>query len=48
MRKLVLATRNPGKIREFARLLSEFASDIEVLGLEEFPDMPDVEETGDS
>ena len=48
MRKLVLATRNPGKIREFARLLSEFASDIEVLGLEEFPNMPDVEETGDS
>ena len=48
MRKLVLATRNPGKIREFARLLSEFASDIEVLGLEEFPDMPDVKETGDS
>jgi len=48
MRKLVLATRNPGKIREFARLLSEYASDIEVLGLEEFPDMPDVEETGDS
>ena len=48
MRKLVLATRNPGKIREFARLLSEFASDIEVLGLEEFPDMPNVEETGDS
>ena len=48
MRKLVLATRNPGKIREFQRLLSEYASDIEVLGLNEFPDMPDVEETGDS
>jgi XTP/dITP diphosphohydrolase len=48
MRKLVLATRNPGKIKEFQRLLSEYASDIEVLGLTEFPDMPDVEETGDS
>lgn len=48
MRKLVLATKNPGKISEFARLLSEYASDIQVLGLEEFPDMPEVQETGDS
>ena len=48
MRKLVLATRNEGKIKEFQRLLSEFASDIQVLGLNEYPDMPDVEETGDS
>ena len=48
MRKLVLATRNIGKVREFERLLQEYASDIQVLGLNEFPDMPDVEETGDS
>lgn len=45
-RKIALATRNQGKIREFERLLSEFASDIQVLGLQDFPDMPDVEETG--
>ena len=48
MRKIVLATRNQGKIREFERLLAEFATNIKVLGLNEFPDMPDVEETGDS
>lgn len=45
-RKLALATRNQGKIREFERLLSEYASDIQVLGLQDFPDMPDVDETG--
>ena len=46
MRKLVLATQNNGKIKEFERLLAEFVSDIQVLGLRDFPDMPDVEETG--
>ncbi|MEI8066594.1 MAG: RdgB/HAM1 family non-canonical purine NTP pyrophosphatase [Actinomycetes bacterium] len=48
MRKVVLATRNAGKIKEFERLLADFASDIEVLGLNDFPDMPDVDETGSS
>ncbi len=48
MRKLVLATKNQGKIKEFERLLAQYATDIQVLGLNEFPDMPDVEETGDS
>ena len=46
MRKLVLATQNNGKIKEFERLLAEFVSDIKVLGLRDFPDMPDIEETG--
>ena len=46
MKKVVLATRNLGKIHEFDRLLREFAEDITVLGLADFPDMPDVEETG--
>ena len=48
MRKLVLATQNIGKIKEFERLLAEFASDIQVLGLRDFPDMPDIPETGES
>ena len=48
MRKLVLATQNNGKIKEFERLLAEFASDIQVLGLRDFPDMPDIPETGES
>ena len=48
MRKLVLATQNNGKIKEFERLLAEFVSDVQVLGLRDFPDMPDVAETGAS
>lgn len=46
MRKLILATQNKGKIAEFERLLAEHASDIKVFGLADFPDMPDVAETG--
>lgn len=46
MRQVVLATRNLGKIKEFDRLLAQHASDIQVLGLNDFPDLPDVEETG--
>ena len=48
MRKLVLATKNAGKIVEFKRLLAEHAKDIVVLGLNDFPDMPDVVESGKS
>ena len=46
MRSLILATQNRGKIAEFERLLAENASDIKVLGLADFPDMPDVIESG--
>ena len=46
MRKLVLATKNTVKVAEFERLLSEFAPDIKVLGLADFPDMPEVVESG--
>ena len=46
MRTLILATQNRGKIAEFERLLAENASDIKVLGLADFPDMPDVIESG--
>ena len=46
MRQIVLATQNKGKIKEFERLLAEYASDIQVLGLSEFPNLPDVAETG--
>ncbi len=41
---IVLATRNAGKIRELSDSLSEFG--LEVLGLESFPQLEDVEETG--
>lgn len=46
MRKLVLATKNLGKIEEFKRLLSQFTPDVKVLGLSDFPDMPEVVESG--
>jgi len=46
MRKIVLATKNTGKIAEFERLLSEFTPGIKVLGLADFPDMPEVVESG--
>ena len=44
--KVVLATRNTGKIRELASGLHAFG--LEILGLEAFPEMKDVEETGAS
>jgi len=47
MKKLLLATRNKGKIEEFHRILEEIApGEIELVGLDQFPDLPDVEETG--
>jgi len=45
--KLLLATRNKGKIEEFRRILDDIAAgEINLVGLEEFPDLPDVDETG--
>ena len=45
--KLVLATRNQGKIREFRRILDAISNGaIDLVGLEEFPHTTDVEETG--
>ena len=45
--KLLLATRNPGKIVEFRRILDALApGEIELVGLDEFPDLHDVDETG--
>ena len=47
--KLVLATKNSGKVIEFRRILEEFgASDMEVLGLDAFPEIGDIEETGNT
>ena len=45
--KLVLATRNQGKITEFRRILDVLApGEIELVGVDQFPDLVDVEETG--
>ena len=45
-KRVVLATRNAGKVEEFERMLLAASLNIDVLGLRDFPDMPDVEETG--
>ena len=45
--KLVLATRNQGKITEFRRILEALApGEIELVGVDQFPDLVDVDETG--
>lgn len=42
--KLIVATRNKGKLKEIARLLDE--SDFEVEGLDAHPELPEIEEDG--
>jgi len=45
--KLVLATKNSGKVIEFRRILSELgAGNLEVVGLDAFPEIGEIEETG--
>ncbi|MCT9929140.1 RdgB/HAM1 family non-canonical purine NTP pyrophosphatase [Planotetraspora sp. A-T 1434] len=46
MNKLVLATRNAGKIVELRRILAETGVPVELVGLEAFPHIGDVAETG--
>jgi XTP/dITP diphosphohydrolase len=45
-RRLVLATRNVHKVRELRKILTAAGLDVELLSIEEFPDVPDVPETG--
>lgn len=45
--KLLLATRNKGKVEEFRRILEDIAAgQIELVGLDQFPNLHDVDETG--
>jgi XTP/dITP diphosphohydrolase len=44
--KLVVATGNKGKLKEIRRLLEPLA--IEVVGLDQFPELPEIVEDGDS
>ena len=46
MKRVVVATGNPGKLREFAVALAE--AGIEVLGLDALDERPEVEETGET
>jgi XTP/dITP diphosphohydrolase len=44
--RVVIATRNPGKVVELRRILEPY--DVDLVDLGAFPDAPDVAETGDS
>jgi XTP/dITP diphosphohydrolase len=43
---VVLATRNPGKVAELRRILAPY--DVELRGLDAYPDVPEVPETGET
>ncbi len=44
--RVVLATRNAHKVVEVRRILAEAGLDIDLVGLDAFPDAPEVAETG--
>jgi XTP/dITP diphosphohydrolase len=44
--RLVLATRNPHKVGELEAILSEAGVDVSLVGMDAFPDVPDVVEDG--
>lgn len=46
MLELLIATRNKGKIREIKDLLKDF--DIKITSLDDYPDLPAIEEDGDT
>ncbi len=46
MEKLFLATRNQGKVKEIRHILSGIP--YEILSMDNFPDIPEIEETGDT
>jgi XTP/dITP diphosphohydrolase len=46
VRQVVLATRNPGKVLELRRILDAAGLEIELVGMDAFPDVPDVVESG--
>jgi len=47
-RRVVLATRNRGKVAELRRILASAQLDLALAGTDEFPDLPEVAETGSS
>ena len=44
--RVVLATRNQHKVAELRRILETADLDVDLVGTEQFPDLPDVAETG--
>ena len=46
--RVVLASKNAHKLIELRRILEQVGLDIDLVGTDEFPDLPDVDETGSS
>ncbi|MEU9795600.1 RdgB/HAM1 family non-canonical purine NTP pyrophosphatase [Streptomyces sparsogenes] len=46
MKRLILATRNTYKITELRSILSDAGLDVELVGADAYPEVPDVKETG--
>lgn len=46
VKQVVLATRNAHKVTELSRILATTGVQVPLVGLDEFPDMPEVAETG--
>jgi XTP/dITP diphosphohydrolase len=44
--RLILATRNQHKVTELRAILTDAGIDVELVGADAFPDVPDVKETG--
>jgi len=47
-RRVVLATRNAHKVVELRRILGDAGLDVELVGVDAYPDAPEVPETGDT
>ena len=45
-KRLILATRNSHKVRELRAILAEAGVDLDLVGADSYPDVPDVKETG--
>ncbi|WP_399090399.1 RdgB/HAM1 family non-canonical purine NTP pyrophosphatase [Streptomyces sp. BBFR2] len=45
-RRLILATRNAGKVTELRAILGAAGLDVELVGADAYPEIPDVKETG--
>ena len=46
--RMILASKNAHKLVELRRILEQVGLDIDLVGISEFPDLPDVDETGTS
>ncbi|MGC0420833.1 RdgB/HAM1 family non-canonical purine NTP pyrophosphatase [Embleya sp. AB8] len=46
MSRLVLATRNTNKVVELQQILADVGLDVELVGMDAYPEVPDVPETG--